>query len=452
MSPLIDRADLPVRLVVLNHNGGELTLRCLRHLLALDWPSDHLQIVCLDNDSTDGSIERVERECPQVEVRRLGSNEGFPANNEGLTDLETVRYVGLVNNDAFVEPDWLKQLVEILDSDRGVGAVCPKILLAPEFATVSMTSSGLEATTPDRRSLGVKLRGVEVDSVDVSSSAHLGGTGWGREVDRSGPFEWTKPDSLLRVPAPTPGAPFDAVLTIEVPGTCSLRVDGGDGVKVHELARGVHKIPVHITTSLHDVINNVGSVVFEDGYGADRGWLEFDEGQFNTPTDVFAWCGGGVLFRPEYLQDVGLFEPSFFLYYEDTDLSWRGRARGWRYRTVPSARMRHVHAATTGEVSSLTTFLTERNRLLMLARNAPLLFTLRQAFRFLLVTASYGRRDIVHPLLQRRCPSVSIVRRRLRSFLGFTTLLPSALSERRKLKARQVIPDSELEGWFVSRG
>ena len=63
-----------------------------------------------------------------------------------------------------------------------------------------------------------------------------------------------------------------------------------------------------------------------------------DEGQFDEPADVFAWCGGGVLLRSRYLEDVGLFDERFFLYYEDTDLAWRGRARGWRYRYVPESR------------------------------------------------------------------------------------------------------------------
>ena len=76
-----------------------------------------------------------------------------------------------------------------------------------------------------------------------------------------------------------------------------------------------------------DIVNNVGSIVFEDGYGADRGFLEPDEGQYQEPVEVFAWCGGSVLLRPRYLADVGLFDERFFLYYEDTDLAWRGRTR-----------------------------------------------------------------------------------------------------------------------------
>ncbi len=78
-----------------------------------------------------------------------------------------------------------------------------------------------------------------------------------------------------------------------------------------------------------------------------------------------------MLLRPSYLDQVGLFEPSFFLYYEDVDLSWRGRARGWRYAYVPWAVARHVHAASGGVASALAMRYAERNRLLMLVRNAP---------------------------------------------------------------------------------
>ena len=114
-----------------------------------------------------------------------------------------------------------------------------------------------------------------------------------------------------------------------------------------------------------------GSVIIEGGYGADRGFLEPDAGQYDAPAEVFAWCGGSVLLRPAYLADVGLFDDDFFLYYEDTDLSWRGRSRGWRYRYVPDARARHVHAASTGEGSPVFQHYVERNRLLMLVKNAP---------------------------------------------------------------------------------
>ena len=64
-----------------------------------------------------------------------------------------------------------------------------------------------------------------------------------------------------------------------------------------------------------------------------------------------------------YLQEVGLFDERFFLYYEDTDLSWRGRMRGWRYGYVPTSVVRHEHAASSGEGTELFRYFVERNRL-----------------------------------------------------------------------------------------
>ena len=96
------------------------------------------------------------------------------------------------------------------------------------------------------------------------------------------------------------------------------------------------------------MINNVGSNLFSGGFGGDRGFLEVDEDQYEEPADVFAWCGGAVLLKRAYLDDVGTFDERFFLYYEDTDLSWRGQLRGWRYVYAPDAVVRHHHASSAG--------------------------------------------------------------------------------------------------------
>ena len=120
-----------------------------------------------------------------------------------------------------------------------------------------------------------------------------------------------------------------------------------------------------------DVINNVGSALYTGGFGGDRGFLERDDGQYEEPVDVFAWCGGAVVLRGDYLDDVGLFDERLFLYYEDTDLSWRGTLRGWRYRYVPDSIVRHHHAQSAGVDSPVFRYYTERNRPLVLAKNAP---------------------------------------------------------------------------------
>jgi GT2 family glycosyltransferase len=437
--------------VVLNYNGGAHTERCLHQLRHVELDHGSVRVVCLDNGSTDGSVERVEELFPEVDVRRLGHNGGFTANNVGLEDLDGIRFVGLLNNDAFAEPGWLQPLVDALDDDPALGAVSSKLVLAPRFRSILLEAPPFDPGPADSRTLGVMVRGVEVEGVDGWRDAHLGEGGWGREVDRRGSFEWSRPHAVLRVPVPDDDRPVEAVLTLEARSEVTVALDGGGGPVEVVVGTTPTRVAVTVSGPSYDVLNNVGSIVFEDGAGADRGWLERDEGQYDEPAEVFAWCGGSVLFRPEYLRDVGLLDERFFLYYEDTDLSWRGRARGWRYRTAPTSVARHLHAASSGEGSEVFAYHVERNRLLMLVKDAPWRLALTQVWRFLLVSASYGRRDVVRPVLGAHRPDVLVLRRRTRSFVGFLRLLPAMLVERRALRRRQLVPDAELHAWLVRR-
>ena len=79
-----------VRVVVLNYDGGDMTLRCLRALEQVDWPREALEIVLVDNASIDGLTNVVARELPDVRVIEHTHNVGFAGGcNLGLTDLDS---------------------------------------------------------------------------------------------------------------------------------------------------------------------------------------------------------------------------------------------------------------------------------------------------------------------------------------------------------------------------
>jgi GT2 family glycosyltransferase len=447
-----------VRLIVLNYNGGPFVLRCVEHLHRLDWPADQLDLVLVDNASTDGSADAVAERHPGMRIIRNARNTGFPANNLALGDLDGVRYVGLVNSDAFVAPGFVRTLVDALDADPGLGAVSPRMVFAPRFVDVTVDAPAGDGNPGDPRRLALRVSGVRVDGRDAWADLHVGEGGWGIEHDASGPFRWTAGHAVLRVPVDDGlgGVPDDeATVTVELrlaadgPRTASL-TGGGPAVRV-EVDRTPRWFPVTVTGKPYDVVQNAGSMVFVDGAGADRGFLERDDGQFDHATEVFAWCGGAVLLRPAYVEHTGAFDERFFLYYEDTDWSWRGRARGWRYRYVPDAVVRHLHAASSGEGSEVFAYHVERNRLLMLVKNAPAGLVVEQVLRYVLITASYARRDIVRRLAAGHRPAVTVVRRRVTSFAGFVRLLPAMLASRRVSRRHQVVPDGELLSWLVPR-
>ena len=76
-----------------------------------------------------------------------------------------------------------------------------------------------------------------------------------------------------------------------------------------------------------------------------RGENEPDHGQYDTAGEVFGVCAAAALYRRAMLDDVRVddeyFDSTFFAYYEDVDLDWRARLRGWKAHYVPTAVAEH---------------------------------------------------------------------------------------------------------------
>lgn len=116
--------------VVVNWNGGEDNHACIRSLNELGLPQE--DIVLVDNGSTDGSVEAIERDFPRLHLLRNTTNEGFAKGcNRGI-DHALKREAGavfLVNNDVtFPERGMLARLEEALEG--GIGIVGPRVLYA----------------------------------------------------------------------------------------------------------------------------------------------------------------------------------------------------------------------------------------------------------------------------------------------------------------------------------
>jgi len=73
------------------------------------------------------------------------------------------------------------------------------------------------------------------------------------------------------------------------------------------------------------------------------GWLEPDIGKYNTPCDVLSICGAVYAIKREYFQMYKGFDPIFFHYFEEEDLSWRLRHDGLRIRYQPKSVLIHDH-------------------------------------------------------------------------------------------------------------
>lgn len=121
-------AEPSVSIVVLNWNGKRHLAACLESLLALDYPESKLDILFCDNGSTDGSSDFVRRRFPKVTVVALDRNYGFAEGNNRAAKVATGDWVGFLNNDMWVEPTWLKNLVAPLTEQPQLACLASKIV------------------------------------------------------------------------------------------------------------------------------------------------------------------------------------------------------------------------------------------------------------------------------------------------------------------------------------
>ncbi len=130
-----------VTVVVVNFNHVNLLRKCMNSLRAQTLPPG--QIIVVDNGSSDGSADMLRSEFPEVELLQLAENLGFcGANNRGIARARG-EYIALLNNDAEAEPGWLAALTAAMDSDREIGLVAAKILVAGRPGIIDKIGHGI---------------------------------------------------------------------------------------------------------------------------------------------------------------------------------------------------------------------------------------------------------------------------------------------------------------------
>ncbi len=87
--------------------------------------------------------------------------------------------------------------------------------------------------------------------------------------------------------------------------------------------------------------------------------------------EVFGPAGSAALYRRAMIDEAGFYEPSYFAYYEDLDLAFRARWRGWKCVLASNARVEHAHSYTVKRVGVNKRLFLQTNRLRTLARNWP---------------------------------------------------------------------------------
>lgn len=318
--------DMPlVSVLVVNFNGRSVLTECLDSLARQSYPRHRLEVIVVDNASTDDSVDWIRTHYPWVRLVAGPTNAGFAEGNNIAFRQSRGDWIALVNTDAAIEPDWVQKAVAIGQGESTVGGVV------------------------------------------------------GRLVFRDRP----------------------------------------------------------------DIVNTTGLRLLPDGRGADRDidkpLLQLDR----KVGEVFGGCGAAVLLRREMLDEVGLFDPRWFMYYEDLDLAWRARRAGWQFVYTPNLRGQHVCGASVGSASSLQTHFVERNRFLVNGRHAPL---------FIAITTGLGMfarcgRAVIRWLSGRNATTLRHVIAHFSALASAIVLAPGIISDRLAAVRRYGSADSIYRRW-----
>lgn len=238
--------------IVLNYNGHGFVLEAVQSLLDQDLQG--IEVVVVDNASTDGSEAEVERRFgSRVRLLRQDRNLGWGGGNNVGIRACLGRHLILLNNDAVAAPGFARALVAAAEADPRIGMVAAKVLAY------------------DRR----------------------------------------------------------------------------------------------------EAIDTTGHLLYPDGLNRGRGRLELDRGQYDGCRDALFPSGAAGLYRRAMLDEIGLFDESFFLYGDDAELGLRGRIAGWDCVFAPNAIAYHHYSRSAGAWSSLKAFHVERNRVFVLLKLFP---------------------------------------------------------------------------------
>jgi len=136
--------DPAVSIIIVHVRGFDSLYNALKSVFESEY--DNLEVVLVDNGSTDGSTQRAERAFEgKLRVLRTLENLGFVrACNYGLRRITSI-YAVLLNDDTVVDPKWLARLVEEAETDSSIAACQPKLrmLSNPSFFEYNGACGGM---------------------------------------------------------------------------------------------------------------------------------------------------------------------------------------------------------------------------------------------------------------------------------------------------------------------
>lgn len=348
-----------VSIIIVNYNGKRYIDNLFDSLDKLVHDDFSFQVVFVDNNSSDDSIEYLENKAKNlsidVKIVKSDINRGFAGgNNYGVANCDG-DYIVFLNNDTAVDTMWLSNLYHyMIENDYGM--VNSKLLFYYDFVKLTFTThdkiifprvikiNGKDYTVDNKfckNLLCEPNRVVCFGHSEISLPLLDGVTEYTIELDCTTWNVETDKAFCLNREFPVNA---DGKIIIEL---------NSEGVSEGKYA----------------LVQNAGSGIDNLHNGYDIGFCELDDEKYAQPYEINNGCGAAIILKKEDFIKAGLFDERFFMYYEDTDLSYRIKKLGKKIMFYPDALVRHIHTGSSTEWSDFFLYHVYRNKLLFVWKN-----------------------------------------------------------------------------------
>lgn len=339
-----------ISIVIVNYNGRKYLDRLFESLNHIRHKDFSFEVIVVDNNSTDDSVEYMKNIRSQMEfdlrIIQSKTNRGFAGGNNLGVRKSQGEYLVLLNNDTVVDEYWLEELFVFMRSNKNIAMVNSKLLFFYDFIRINLPA----------------VR--DGQSIEINKEVCLCGENYFIETKYCKNVQ-EKDDKLI--------CGTDAQVCLPV---WDEKAEFTAEYIVNGRMQQCRYTPEEIAEKKVSLIQNAGSGINEAYDGYDIGSGDINGDKYAASYQINNACGASVMMRRDDFLRAGMFDARFFMYYEDTDLSYRMKKVKENpldadkiIMYCPASVVRHIHTGSSKEWSPLFTYHVFRNKLLFIYKN-----------------------------------------------------------------------------------
>ncbi len=132
---------------VTNWNNKFACIKCLESIYKLKYPKDKLDVLVVDNGSSDGSVSAISKKFPTVKIISLPKNEGFPASVNIAVKSSKSKYTLILASDEVLDKFCLLELVKVMESNNKIALAGGKQFKDKNFKKIHFLWGEVDKTT-----------------------------------------------------------------------------------------------------------------------------------------------------------------------------------------------------------------------------------------------------------------------------------------------------------------